>query len=225
MLSYQPYASAQWYAGPGFTNLSLSSSNSTVSLNELNNFIGAAATETRVDVAGSANVSLALGYSFGPDNQWSIETTIAPAFDETIKINDEVFATAELLPLNIFAIYHGRGQPIGDTSASLRLFVGAGLIKASHSDIRIANTELSQLPSTTLELSDSTGASVIIGANMQIRKQLSLVAGLGYVTKLGTDVSIQNIQLPIPFTPAFDLELGNIDIVTTIITGRIQYSF
>lgn len=225
LLGNMSVAHGQWYVGPGLTNFDLRASDSNVSLDILNGLSNGQGT-TAIE-SGPVSPTIAIGRTFGSNNQWSIETTIGTGSDTTITVDGQPFADLETIPLNVFLTYLGQPLTFSNWSGSIRPLVGGGLIYTTQSNTRIVDPTIANLGNPKLNLTGSTGIAALVGANIQLRKRMSLTLGLIYADGLETDISVEN-----PDTnffgfniPGFVASVGSLEFSALITSARIQFAF
>jgi len=226
LLGIAPMASAQWYVGPGITHLALKTSKSEISLGALT---GNPTAVNEADVeSGSSVPSLAIGYAFGENGEWVLESTVSIGFDETIELDGGAFATATIMPVNVFGAFQGKKYRFENSDVSVRPVVGAGLVYVTHTDTDLVSPAISALGNPRLNMSDSTSLALLAGVNLEFPQSLSVVLAYSYIDNIETDVTLEGLQVPVPFvgfSQAFNAEIGSVDLSSSIVSARVQFTF
>lgn len=219
--------SNDWYVGLGITDLSLSVSGTSFSFDAINALTGVQAGNDAFDVrAGSAVPTLSIGRTFGKESQWVVETTLAQGFDETFFSGDQEFASADLLPLVLIGAYQAKAYSLGSRAVLIRPLIGGGITYTYHRSPELSSTQLSGGQSADIGISSSFGLTAVAGMNISLKSKTSVVLALTYLDGIQADVSLENLDLSVPFiTVQPTVSLGGVQLEGVALTARLQYQF
>ena len=139
-------------------------------------FLSDQATDLSLSVGNNTQLGLNLVYFF--DSNWAIELLAATPFDHDIKLHaggaTTLLADTKHLPPTLSALYYF------DTGSALKPYVGLGINYTIFFDNSFTNT-YSEAGFSDLELDNSFGYAVQVGADYEIDKNWSVNVSARYI--------------------------------------------
>ena len=208
------------------------------------------------DVVGDTRPTLNIGYSFKRYPRLSLETAVAPPFEFDLKLTgtarNESLAPFALCPTSDTSSCLATGIPalgenLGDTQVLPVLltlvyqlppmgrfepYAGIGLTYVYTFDAEVTNTVLTENNrKPDLEISNSFGGVLQLGAKARLTKEISLVADVKYISGVSQSASLNNIELNSPTLgdvigpSTVDEASLDVELQSTVINLSLQYRF